>query len=415
MDSIVNSFSSYCRKRMNIVLFLMVLTVTGVAFHALRCNREGRSDDLSEGDDVVANTGHIVGGRELILPFTRGGSVEQILSGKYLYMSFSSAVPTEQFRIVDISDVSCPYVVSGDKLSLPINSRGLDVSGNYAFIGTDLGQFRIIDISNPANPFVVGGESLSFSNAVRAVKVVGNYAYLGIYDFNGINDQSLIILDISEPTHPIQVSPVTVKGLVSEVRSLDVAGGFAYLVSYWDDNQPGNTSNNVLRIVDVRDPYNPFVVGGTMLNLPNYARQIKVVGRYAYVVFDAFGTSNGIDNGLTADQYFRIVDISNKEEPFVVSGASLPFVSISDTGGLKSVYVVDYLAFVTECQSNDLLVIDVNDPYNPVIKSSFNVRLGVGVWSVLVSGRYAYVGCSGHSDKDVLRIIDIGGILERKP
>jgi len=147
-------------------------------------------------------------------------------------MSFSSTVPTEQFRIVDICDVSRPYVVGGDKLSLPINSRGLDVSGNYAFIGTDLGQFRIIDISNPANPFVVGGENLSFSNAVRAVKVVGSYAYLGIYDFNGINDQSLVILDVTKPTSPIQVSPVTIKGLVSEVRSLDVAGGFAYMVSY---------------------------------------------------------------------------------------------------------------------------------------------------------------------------------------
>jgi len=143
----------------------------------------------------------------------------------------------------------------------------------------------------------------------------------------------------------------------------------------------------VLRIVDIGDPYNPFVVGGTLLNLPNYARQIKVVGYYAYVVFDAFGTSSGIDNGLTADQYFRIVDIANKEEPFVVGGASLPFISISDAGGLKSVYVVDYLAFVTECQSNDLLIIDVKDPYNPIIKSSFNVGLGVGVWLLPVSGR----------------------------
>jgi len=53
-----------------------------------------------------------------------------------------------------------------------------------------------------------------------------------IYDFNGINDQSLVILDVTKPTSPIQVSPVTIKGLVSEVRSLDVAGGFAYMVSY---------------------------------------------------------------------------------------------------------------------------------------------------------------------------------------
>jgi len=73
MDSIADSFFNYFSKIICVVFPLVVLTIIGAAFQSLGCHGEDRSVDLPEEDDVFKNAGHIVGGQELILPFTRGG------------------------------------------------------------------------------------------------------------------------------------------------------------------------------------------------------------------------------------------------------------------------------------------------------------------------------------------------------
>ncbi len=361
------------------------------------------------------------------LPYsaTGGHSVEMKIVGNYLYMSFAIDGAGNQFRILDISDPANPEILGGADLSLPGQARGLDVVGRYAYVGFEASVFpgddvfRIIDISDPTNPVVVGGEALTFDNSVRSIKVVGKYAYLGIYQFNGTLNKSLDIIDISDPYNPRKVSPTTISGLTAEVRSLDVVGKYAYLVSYFDDDLPGSESTNIMRIVDISNPSSPVVVGGSSLTLPNYARQIEVVGRYAYVTFDAFGPP--IDNGLLTSQFFRIIDISDPTSPVVVGGESLPFANeFEPNGGMKMMFIADNLVYSvgnSETNNDTFYVIDVEEADNPSLLKSFNTDSGgssVGIWGIAVSGNYVYLGLSANTtnvDTQVgLRVMDLRGL-----
>ncbi len=372
--------------------------------------------------NVSGGTQTVVGGTNISLPAVKGLSVNEKIVGNYLYMVFMSPTSTDQLRIVDISDPTNPKVVGGQNLSLPVyGARWIDVVGKYAYIGFENNPygFRIVDISDPTNPFIVGGDKLQFGSSIRGVKVVGKYAYLARYTPNGFSIASLIILDISDPYDPKVVSPDTIPGLVSEARSIDVVGKYAYLVSYFNDPlDPGNTGPNVLRIVDISNPANPVVVGGSSLVLPDYARQVQVVGRYAYVIFDSFGSVEGIDQGLRQNEAFRILDISDPTNPVVVGGDNLNFsTGLVSGGGLRSLYVADGLAYTTE--GNGVLhVIDVSSSTNPVSRSQFLLEKSPGyslaIWALAVSGNYAYVGTPdtpfSSNSTNVLRVVDLKGL-----
>ncbi|MDH6089283.1 LVIVD repeat-containing protein [Umezakia ovalisporum] len=57
---------------------------------------------------------------------------------------------------------------------------GVEVVGNYTYVGDGGAGLQIIDISNPANPTLTGGYDTSGS--AYGVQVVGNYAYVADYD-----------------------------------------------------------------------------------------------------------------------------------------------------------------------------------------------------------------------------------------
>ncbi|MFA6254033.1 MAG: tail fiber domain-containing protein, partial [Candidatus Paceibacterota bacterium] len=360
----------------------------------------------------------IIGGTNLSLPRINGLSVSQELVGNYLYMAFQTMVPTDVLRIVDVTDLSNPTVIGGDSLSFPIPSgspgdsaaRCIDVSGKYAYLGFedftpgDYKDFRIVDVSDPKNPYIVGGSNLEFSAPIRGIKVIGKYAYLAVY--SPVVGEGFAILDVSDPTNPRRISPVSISGLQGHVRSVDIQGKYAYVVSYI------SAGTNIMRILDISDPTNPVVVGGSGISLPGYGRQIKVVGKYAYVIFDAFGTAQGIDNGLAANEVFRIVDVSDPTNPEVAGGSNLNFAHIDDsnTSGSKSMWIADQYAYVMDSVENSLRLIDTSSSTNP----TFIDRLvfGISSWSVIASGHHAFVGFNpgpvGYGT-DVLRIVDMGG------
>jgi hypothetical protein len=71
----------------------------------------------------------------------------------------------------------------------PIRAWEVDVSGNYAFVADDDFGLRILDISNPSSPLEVG---TYLETGIWRITVSGNYAYVA-------DDRSLRIIDITNP------------------------------------------------------------------------------------------------------------------------------------------------------------------------------------------------------------------------
>ncbi|MGB3220186.1 MAG: hypothetical protein WBD79_22550, partial [Anaerolineae bacterium] len=191
-----------------------------------------------------------------------------------------------------------------------------------------------------------------------AVEVVGNYAYVGV-------GPRLVILNISDPVHPVRVGQSAV--LPGVVRDVSVVAGRAY-VAAWDSG---------LQIIDISNPANPTLRGA--YNTPGYAYGVSVVGGLAYVA-DAWG-------GL------QIIDVSNPANP-TRRGA------YDTSGDARGVSVVGSLAYVADAWGG-LQIIDVSNPANPTLRGAYDTP----GWAsgVSVVGSLAYVA----AENSGLKIIDV--------
>jgi hypothetical protein len=194
--------------------------------------------------------------------------------------------------------------------------------------------------------------------------VAGRYAYVV-----NLNDNTLQIFDVSNPSSPVSVGSVATANYPHDVV---VAGRYVYVV---------NANANTLQIFDVSTPSAPVSVGS--VGTGNYPTTVAVAGRYAYVV-------------SYRDSTLQIFDVSNPSSPVSVG-------SVSTGNGPNSVAVAGRYAFVACLDASAFQIFDVSNPSAPVRVGS--VGTGSGQSSVAVAGRYAYVGFSSGS----LQIFDLGG------
>ena len=277
---------------------------------------------------------------------------------------------------------------------------GISVFDNYAYVvsGFD-NSLSIIDISDPTNPQEIGVTTRLF-NFSCSVYVSGNYAYV-----TSSNDNSLFIIDISDKTNPIKVGQIqdTESGGTAQVLdnpiNISVSGFYAYVVSRDDDG---------LSIIDISDPTNPTEVGyiqdngqGGTAQVLDDARDVYISGNYAYV-------TASIDDGLS------IIDISDPTNPTEVG-----YIQDTEQGGTAQVldsahgvYISGNYAYVTSHYDEGLSIIDISDPTNPTEVGFIQDNSQGGTaqvlntaWDVSVFGSYAYVSTS--YDDYSLSTIDI--------
>lgn len=143
-----------------------------------------------------------------------------------------------------------------------------------------------------------------------------------------------------------------------------------------------------LVIVDISNPSFPIL--NKSYNTGGWAQGITVSGNYAYVI----DMANGI----------FIVDISNPSSPILegMYDTSPPIIieNYDYTGSIWSVSVSGNYAYVAD-EGNGLLIVDISNPSSPILKGSYDTA-GLA-YDVAVSGNYAYVADS----KNGLAIIDI--------
>jgi hypothetical protein len=290
---------------------------------------------------------------------------------------------------------------SGGTAKMLQGARGVFVANNYAYVtaSTDNG-LTIIDITDPTTPREVGqindsegGGTATTLDGAYGLYVVGDYAYVAAND-----DDGLSIIDVSDPSNPIEISQINSSGgeasVMNFARDVYVTGGYAYVTSSSDDS---------VTIIDVNDPTNPVEVGyiqdnsqgGDATRLDN-TRDIFVEGKYAYVT-------------AWSENSFSIFDVSDPTN-IVEVGYVYDGFGASELSGPSGLYIQGGYAYVGATQDDALSIINISDPTNPEEVGSVkddsvggNAHMLQYPNRVVVAGGYAYVTSLDHG----ISVIDV--------
>ena len=203
----------------------------------------------------------------------------------------------------------------------------------------------------------------AWGGPVTDVEVVGNLAYAAI-------GRRLVILDVADPTNPVELGSLNV---MAGVEGVAVRDGYAFL---------GAHKPYRFCVADVSDPTNPTLVWAGQGD--QFSHDVQLHGDFAYV------RSTG-----RSPRVFDITDPLN-----AVSLGQLPSV---DAAAIAIVGDLLYVGTSTLCCQADLRVYDlVSDPLNPVLLGSLN-DVGEKTTALAIEGDYAYVvdATTGLSDQNV--------------
>ncbi len=260
-----------------------------------------------------------------------------VISDSLLY------VGSHGLEIFNITNPANPVQCSW--LNIPISD--VFVKDSFAYCVSD-DSLRIVNVRNPYNPFKVG----ACSTYSWSVVVSGNYAYVG-------GRYQLSIIDVSNPYNPQKVNSIG-----AYVYSIFVRGNHCYYV----------TSDNVLHILSIQDPLNPWEEGRLT---GVYGMDLQVLDIFAYV------------------PSFAIIDISDSSNPTRVGGCGLP----APGYGVWTNSPFGY-TFIAD-QYEGLQVINISNPVNPWIEGRFDGADDSR--DVFVLGNYAYVA----NQRKGLKILDV--------
>jgi hypothetical protein len=176
-------------------------------------------------------------------------------------------------KIFNIQNVSNILAVSSYALDDFV--QGLQVIGNYAYLvggiwtGSNSIDFVVMDVTEPTNPVQVG--ALQIEGTVSALRVVGNRAYLaGTAEINDDDFAMFHVLDVTHPANPALLSSLNIGE--DEAVSLEVADNHAYVAGY----------GPALRILNVSDAMNPTLLATYGTN--RYALDVNVAGKFACII-----------------------------------------------------------------------------------------------------------------------------------
>ena len=261
-------------------------------------------------------------------------------------------------RIIDISDPTKPFRAGKlDKPDPPYwNVFNLDFYGSYAYVANRETGVLVVDISDITHPNLV----TTINTIDSATDVQVKDTTLFVADRRG----GLLLFDITDPENPIFMSQYkSIDNPLDEVLGLDVVGYLVYIANYFSG----------LTVVDISDSLNPIKVGS--LDFIWKIWDVKVRGQYAYAV--------GEGSGLL------IIDCSNPAQMFTVGRAVTPDEELSNTDSPPfTVLLSGNYAFLGDGLSG-LQVIDITTTAPKVIDS---IKLPGYSWGVDMRGDNVFVG-----------------------
>lgn len=228
------------------------------------------------------------------------------------------------------------------------------IGGEYALVGTIKGM-SIVDLSDPQHPkerFRVPG----ILNNWRELKTWGGFAYVG----SEASNSGITIVDLRSLPNTIYWKVWTGDSSyvqqITRSHTVQAENGFLYVFG-------GGPLTNGAIICDLKDPWNPLVVGQYKLN---YVHD-------GYIRGDTMWTSE-----IYAGQ-FGVVDISDRKNPKLIATHPTPFAfnhntGLSDDG--KILYTTDEKpgAPLAAFDVHDLQNIRLLDTYHPSYKPDKEVH-----------------------------------------
>jgi hypothetical protein len=272
------------------------------------------------------------------------------------------AMSSAGLQIVDVSNPLMVETVSF--LELEHSASGVDLAGDFAYLGNEDGGFLVIDVSDPTSPTLRGSviTGLSFQ-----VKVAGGLAYVTDWD-NG-----LFVVDVSDPDLPqIMGSAAMANG----ARGIALAEGFAYV----------GGAESGLQVVNISDPMNPQIV--YTVDTPGVSVGVALRDPYVFV-----GDQIG---GL---RIFDVGDVTSPQNPTPVTNLDLP-------DRARFLTLAGDFAYVGDTQG--LAVVDISDPAVPILAAYLETP--GSAMSVKLDGDFAYVadGAAG------VLVVDVSDPLQPK-
>jgi len=292
-------------------------------------------------------------------PHLSSASYDLLLESSTLYAA-TSTFDGPALEVYDIT--STPANRLGEYILGDPAQGGYSVQGasHYVYFGMSK-SIGVIDVSQPSSPTPVGAVS---------TPAIGSLAQANKTLYAGASNNSLIVLDITNPAQPAVVKTITLSDLPIKVRVF----GSLLLVA---DNAAG------LLIYDISNPQSPVLLS-TVKNL-TLAADVTVQGTTAYVAADIDGLA--------------IIDISNPSRPVLLSKTSLaridPFYNQDPLNAALTVTLNNGLAYVGTLNDNALVFgLDCSNLANPRIVSLFAYGDAIVTWSgsLLFSGTELFVG-----------------------
>jgi len=267
-------------------------------------------------------------------------------------------------EIIDVKDPDTPVTPVGSK-EIPGGGRGLAVSDKTVLISDGNEDVQIINVSDPQHPEIIKTIDIS-SGEVYGIDMSGNTALTSVLTyvsmpFLGTVPQAILqAIDISRLDAPVIKGSISMNlGTLPIDIAMSGSTGFAACADLF--------SGGVLKFIDLSNPGNIRMLSSSV-SMPAHALGVKVSGTTAFVVCNNFDYSSFILNGeftLSGAGSLQIVDISNLDNPKIISSLNIP-------NGSIGVEVVGDIAFVADPDRN-LEIIDISDLEHPAYITSFRM------------------------------------------
>lgn len=198
--------------------------------------------------------------------------------------------------------------------SAQFGKRGVDFSAGL----------RIYDISDPPNPRPIGFLEVEGLGLHRVFWTGGRYAYASAI-LDGFTDHILIVIDIGDPTRPVEVGRWWIPGMWAAGGETNTFKGRVALhhAVVYDDVAYGNWRDGGLTILDVRDKakprllahrnWSPPFAGGTHSSLPLHDRGLLVTADEAVLNVDQ-----------EPRKHIWVLDIRAPENPVTIATMPIP-------------------------------------------------------------------------------------------
>lgn len=261
--------------------------------------------------------------------------------------------------------------------------KGLAIKNNYLYV-TSWYSLDVIDISDPTNPIQISStQSLSY---LSEIIIEGNYAYVGA-------ESGLMTYDISDP-----VSPNLISNTQMHTIDYDLEKHHNYIYGIGMD-----FSGEWLTITDVSDVTNPVIElqlhdNDTLNNIWDLT-----INQDLMYIADA----NWNTNWTSYSGGLRIYDIVNPIVPTYIAVCNP-----DTTTQYNSITLKDNVAYLSGVSTNndgyvypETFVINISEPTDPVLIQTYEDP--IRVQKAVINGDYRYTGGWLYSDWNGEAIYDI--------